>query len=115
MARVLYYFVILYIFNIVSCRILDGLILNPEVLKISTHAVQGNDYMDYNPDHIAKDILIEIPDTDVVIDVPNQPGTVVEIEKWTLENGEEERIYKVVSPGQPRPADFSNAPDEFQN
>lgn len=115
MARVVYCLVLLCIFKLVSCRILDGLRLNPELLKISTHAIQGNDYLDYNPDHIAKDILIEVPDSDVIIDIPNKPGTMVEVEKWTLDDGDEETKYKVVSPDQTRLVEFSSVQEENED
>lgn len=62
--------------------------------------MQGNDYMDYNPENIPKDILIEVPDANVIIDVPNKPGIMVEVEKWTLDDGDEQRKFGIVSPQQ---------------
>lgn len=76
--------------------------------------MQGNDYMDYNPDNIPKDILIEVPDANVIIDVPNKPGTVVEVEKWNLDDGDEERKYKIENPEQSKLVDLSSVSQEIE-
>lgn len=69
--------------------------------------------MDYNPDNIANDILIEVPDTNIVIDLPNKPGTVVEVEKWALDDGDEEINYKSASSGQQGLVDSSSQSQEI--
>lgn len=56
-------FIIFYIFiRLASCRFLDGLYLNPEILKTFTDVRVGNDYMDYNPEYILREVtIIDIP------------------------------------------------------
>uniref|UniRef100_A0A1E1WV19 DUF4794 domain-containing protein n=1 Tax=Pectinophora gossypiella TaxID=13191 RepID=A0A1E1WV19_PECGO len=101
MANPSLFFILLIIIKVASARIIDGLFLNPEVLKIGhTQIHQGNDYVDYSPDS-SKGILIQVPDSNVIIDVPGDERTVIEVEKITLDDGSVQENINVERPAAP--------------
>lgn len=61
MANLLILLTLLIIFKLSSGRYLGGLYLSPEVLKTGGVMRRGNDYTDYNPDYILREIIVTIP------------------------------------------------------
>lgn len=73
---------------------LDGLFIHPEMMKSRMEFRATNDYLDYNPAHYSKDIIVvEVPapasnDMDTVIEI-KQEKNAVEIEtEDDFEDGE---------------------------
>lgn len=58
MANLSILLILLIIFKLSRGRILDGLYLSPELLKSGGEIRRGNDYIDYNPDYVLREIKI---------------------------------------------------------
>lgn len=81
MAHYLVFFLLLIALHIAHCFFMNGMILNPEVLKTNLGVrIKGNDYIDYNPEEGTEDvILLEVPLPDLV-----NVTTIVEIKNGEI-------------------------------
>lgn len=66
--RMAKFLILMFIISItqISCLLfMNGLLLNPEILKVPIGRKIGNDYMDYNLDHNAQEVVVVTIPADV--------------------------------------------------
>lgn len=92
MAHYIMFVFTLAVIHIAQCFVMNGMILNPEILKTNIGIrVRGNDYTDYNPEEGNEDVIIlAVPVTDfanvtTIVEIDNAEISVIREEPQSVQ------------------------------